>query len=232
MTCTDQATNYLSILLSSDARQGSGSDFIYCRPPSFDLLSRPNQHSVPLCSDRRNQAIPIKAYFATAAITALLFLLDRHKLFDTILCILFFLPYPFRVCHLAILGPLVSSSPALTKIAAIFVFVSFHWISRLQSKGPRCERLIRDPLLALAYSYDDYLKHVSRLGIYLETKILLDHLSIQEKNITILALRTAIEHRHPSHIISTAQRIIKVSHNHASLFQRGRCCGRCFPSRT
>lgn len=132
---TSQATDYFSILLSPDSRQVPGPDLIYFRrPPGFNLPSRPNGRSVPSHAKRRHQAISRNAYFAlAAAATTLAFLLAWHRILDTILCILFFLPYPFWFSRLAILVPLICSPPSQTKIVTIFVFVSLHWITRVQS---------------------------------------------------------------------------------------------------
>jgi hypothetical protein len=67
---------------------------------------------------------------AAAAFIVLLLLLDDHKFLDTILCLMFFLPYPFCFSRVAELVPLNGSPPFQTKVLVILVLVLLHLISR------------------------------------------------------------------------------------------------------
>lgn len=69
---------------------------------------------------------------AAAGFSLLLLLLDKHRFIDIIICLLFFIPYPFWFSRIAVLVPLVGSPPLQTKILVILLLTALHLISRCE----------------------------------------------------------------------------------------------------
>lgn len=99
-----------------------------------------NETIAQVQANQRYRTILYKVCMVAIAEALLFLLLDKHKFVDTIIWVLFFIPYPFWFSRIGVLVPVIASPPFETKILVILVLLFLHGISRYESHDKSDER--------------------------------------------------------------------------------------------
>jgi hypothetical protein len=115
-------------------RDTSTSKLPFNSPRSISARARRPKHrqrdETDILLAREISAITTRVCATVFAEASLFLLLDKHKLLDTLFCILIFIAYPFWFSRIAVLVPLLGSPPFQTKVAVIQLVLYLHMIRR------------------------------------------------------------------------------------------------------